>query len=239
VRARRGDAPTLDYRRPGNSDRRAARFSQPLDPRATSDFRCWPTGRCSHDRFCFTTAHAFSRRRVADDSDYLRPNCHHAGTRASRTGAARERGTLRLFVEHAPRGGDVRHGDALPCRKSAMDERLRSLGAIDRRCHYELFPELPERWKDVHRRFLPESILARKTTASNARMNRPVCALGSVALAHGKRRNWRPTDRRRRDHRSKLADEGLRESEERQHLALSAGKLATWDWICLWQNDVE
>ena len=69
-------------------------------------------------------------------------------------------GKLRLFVEHAP------------CALVMMDERMRYVAvswrwlsdyglddSIIGRSHYDVFPEIPERWKDVHRRALAGEVV--------------------------------------------------------------------------------
>ena len=67
---------------------------------------------------------------------------------------------LRLFVEHSPAAiammdRDLRYLVASQCWLS--DYRLGAESVIGR-CHYDLFPEIPERWKEIHRRCLAGAI---------------------------------------------------------------------------------
>ncbi len=139
---------------------------------------------------------------------------------------------LRLFVEHAPAGVamfDMEMRYLVASRRWMNDYGLSE--PLIGRCHYELFPELPERWKDVHRRVLAGEYFS----AEDDRFERPD---GTVQYVRWEALPWRTAKggigglliAAEEITARKLADEGLRESEERQHLALSAGKLATWDW---------
>jgi PAS domain S-box-containing protein len=63
---------------------------------------------------------------------------------------------LRLFVEHAPAAiaildRQMRYVEV--SRRWLTDYRLGEQD-VTGRCHYELFPEIPERWREIHRRCL-------------------------------------------------------------------------------------
>ena len=97
--------------------------------------------------------------------------------------------------------------------------------------HYEMFPEMPERWKEVHRRALAGEVLR----GENDHFER---ADGSVKWLRWEVRPWRDgvgaiagilaftediTER-------KLADDAFHNSEEKLRLALDGARLGTWNW---------
>lgn len=69
--------------------------------------------------------------------------------------------TLRLFVSYAPAGIamlDENLHYVMASQRWIEDYQLESIESILGRSHYEIFPEIPERWKQVHRRCLAGSI---------------------------------------------------------------------------------
>lgn len=125
---------------------------------------------------------------------------------------------LRIFIEHAPASlamfdRNMRYVSV--SRRWLSDYKLteRDLGGL---CHYDIFPEIPERWKVVHRRALAGEVVQ----AENDRFSRDD---GSVQWLRWEVRPWRESsgeiggivvfseDTTAR----KLAEDALRESEER------------------------
>lgn len=106
-------------------------------------------------------AHGDVIRDAAGDAIRMTGLCIDVTDRVAAEEALREsEGKLRLFVEHAP--------SAL----AMMDEQMRYVAVSWRwlsdygleisvigRSHYEVFPEIPERWKEVHRRALSGEVV--------------------------------------------------------------------------------
>ncbi len=68
---------------------------------------------------------------------------------------------LRLLIEHAP--VPLAMFDNQMCYIAASDRWMSNFNLGDTdiigRCHYDIFPEVPERWKDAHRRGLQGEVL--------------------------------------------------------------------------------
>jgi PAS domain S-box-containing protein len=140
---------------------------------------------------------------------------------------------MRLFIEHAP------------ASLAMLDEHMRYL-AVSRRwladyalgerdltglSHYELFPEIGEAWREVHRR-----ALAGETLTEQA--DRFVRADGSVQWLRWEVRPWRDERQQIRGimiftediSELKRAHEDGREVSEWFHVAQAAAGAGTWQW---------
>jgi PAS domain S-box-containing protein len=138
---------------------------------------------------------------------------------------------LRLFIEHAPAAiamfdRDMRYLDA--SRKWLSDYNLggRNLMGLS---HYEVFPEIGEEWKSVHRRALAGEVV-RAEADSFSRED------GSMQWIRWEVRPWKDavdeiagiviftediTE-------SKVAEGALQESEEKLSLALRSAEMGVW-----------
>jgi PAS domain S-box-containing protein len=140
---------------------------------------------------------------------------------------------VRLFVEHAPASvamfdREMRY--VLTSRRWLKDYNLGEQNIIGR-SHYEIFPEITERWKEIHRRCLAGAV---ETCEQD-----PFRRLdGSLDWVRWEVRPWYVakgeiggiimfteviTDRKR-------AEEELRRSEEWLRLAAEGSRLGVWYW---------
>lgn len=145
---------------------------------------------------------------------------------------------LRLFVERAPAAiamldAEMRY--VAVSRRYLADYGLDAAAgpeALAGRSHYEVFPELPERWRAVHRRVL---IGGETLSAEDDPFPR---AGGWTDWVRWEMTPWRRADgsvggallfsevvTARME-----AQAALRESEERLRLALEAGQAGAWEW---------
>jgi PAS domain S-box-containing protein len=140
---------------------------------------------------------------------------------------------FRLFIEHAPAALAMFDREMRYLQVSRRWRTDYGLGERELRdvSHYEIFPEVPERWKEIHRRGLAGEVLR----GEDDRLDR---SDGSVQWIRWEVRPWHDstgaiagivifaeeiTERTR-------AEQGLRDSEEKLRLALDGARLGTWEW---------
>lgn len=99
------------------------------------------------------------------------------------------RENLRLFIEHAPASLAMfdREMRYLVASRRWLDEHQLGERVIVGRSHYEIFPNIPERWKDVHRRGLAGEVVR----ADEDRFERPG---GAVLWLSWEVRPWYAND---------------------------------------------
>src|SRR6266481_1066255 len=147
---------------------------------------------------------------------------------------------VRLFVEHTPAAvamfdREMRY--ILTSRRWLKDYNLAEQNIIGR-SHYEVFPEIPERWKEVHQRCLAGAVEACEED--------PFSRLdGSTDWIRWEVRPWYVasgetgglimcteviTARKQAEQALRESEQALRDSEERLRLALRSGRMGVWDW---------
>ncbi|HVV70301.1 MAG TPA: PAS domain S-box protein, partial [Verrucomicrobiae bacterium] len=164
----------------------------------------------------------------AAEAAEARRNEEQAGARLR----AREQ-QLRLFVEYTPAAIamlDTEMRYLAVSRRWMTDYKLKQSDIVGR-SHYEIFPEIPERWKAVHRRCLAGAV-ERCEADPFPRAN------GGMDWVRWEIRPWRNdedaigglmlfseliTDR-------KTAEEALQLSEHRLSLATTVARQGVWDW---------
>ncbi len=139
---------------------------------------------------------------------------------------------LKLFIEEAPIGAATFDREM---RYIAFSPHWLSNHRLDGielgRSHYEVFPDFPERWKDVHRRALAGETIRESDDIFER-------ADGSTIWLKWETRPWRNAEGEIGGiiifaddiTPQKRAEEALRQALARQRLAQSAGRIGIWDW---------
>ena len=139
---------------------------------------------------------------------------------------------MRMFIENAPTGFAIFDREM---RYLAVSQRWiedhRATGDLIGRTHYEVFPDLPERWRAVHLRGLAGEVITEEEDPFDR-------ADGTKQWFKWEVRPWHTgtgeiggimiaaeevTER-------KHAKDALRTSEERLRLAQDAAQMGSWDW---------
>jgi len=140
---------------------------------------------------------------------------------------------LREFVEQAPAAiamfdRDMRY---LACSRRWLTDRGRKEQSVAGRFHYEVFPEIPERWKEVHRRGMAGEVV-------RAEEEPIVRADGRTQWLRWEMRPWLTSEPAvggitimAEDVTERVeAVRALRESELRTRLAQEAAQAGVWEW---------
>jgi PAS domain S-box-containing protein len=154
------------------------------------------------------------------------------GRKQAEEAARQNQRLLQLFIEHAPAALAMFDRDMRYVAASARWRGDYRLGPdVIGRSHYHVFPNIPERWKEVHRRAMAGEVL-RANDDCFERVDgtrqwlmwevRPWFAangeVGGILIF-----SENITDVKR-------AEQALRESDERFQLASEIGRSGTWDW---------
>ena len=140
---------------------------------------------------------------------------------------------LRLFVEQAPVGVAMFDRDMRYLATSngwLTRFNLRSQDLLGR-SHYDVFPEIPDRWKAVHQRGLAGEVV-------NAEEDEFKRADGSTQWSRWEVRPWRTADgviggiiiTTEEVTARVVAERALKASEQRLRLALDAADMGIWEW---------
>ncbi len=140
---------------------------------------------------------------------------------------------LRQFVEQAPAAIAMfdREMRYVACSRRWLTDRGRQEESVIGRSHYEVFPEVPERWKEAHRRGMAGEVICEEKDAF-------LRADGRTLWMRWELRPWLTSGGAvggitiiAEDVSEKIeAARDLLESELRMRLAQEAAKVGAWEW---------
>jgi PAS domain-containing protein len=120
---------------------------------------------------------------------------------------------LKMFMAHTPAAVamcDTKMRYLAYSRPWAEDYGLGDDNLVGR-CHYDLFPDLPEHWKDEHKRCLGgETIKKNRGTLSKGQWNDGLGSKAVVPLARRRRHYWRSYYVYRSHHQSTANGKGFK-----------------------------
>ncbi|HUC83951.1 MAG TPA: PAS domain S-box protein, partial [Candidatus Acidoferrales bacterium] len=192
----------------------------------------------------FTPAELQLLSEVADDLAHGITSLRDAAARKlAETSLAEREEQLRLFILHAPAA--IAMLDTEMRYVEVSQEWLANYGLVGQslhgRSHYEVFPEISQRWREIHRRCLAGAV----ERADEELFER---ADGTRQWLRWEVRPWRKpagtvggiiiftediSDRKRAEAQIRQQLEELRATRERLELALTSARMATFDWDIL------
>jgi PAS domain S-box-containing protein len=140
---------------------------------------------------------------------------------------------LRQFVEQAPAVMAMfdRNMRYLACSRRWLAYHGSDDQIVTGRCHYDVFPKISERWREIHRRGLAGETLRSEDDVFHR-------ADGQAHLVRWEMRPWLESDQTiggitiiAEDVTDRVeTSQALRENELRMRLAQEAARVGTWDW---------
>ncbi|MBK7981881.1 MAG: PAS domain S-box protein [Ignavibacteriae bacterium] len=145
----------------------------------------------------------------------------------------REKNILKIFIDNAPAAiamfdNEMRYISA--SKRYCVDFNLKQSNIIGK-CHYDIFPEINENWKQIHRRCLAGSI-ERSNEDAFQRLD------GKIDWLRWEVRPWYEADNSiggiiifsELITKQKQTENDLKLSEQRLNVALEGAELGTWLW---------